>query len=60
LEYTLSAADMEKVGKVVAPLWEKWIAEKEAKGLPGKKIVKDFYNILKGMGVENPFHGYKP
>jgi TRAP-type C4-dicarboxylate transport system substrate-binding protein len=58
--YQLPPADMEELGKLVVPMWQEWIAEKEAKGLPGKKIVADLYNILKGMGVEKPFHGYKP
>ncbi|MFH1488920.1 MAG: TRAP transporter substrate-binding protein [Pseudomonadota bacterium] len=56
----LPPADMEEVGKRLAPLWEKWIAEQELKGRPGKKIVADYYNILKSMGSKNPFHGYKP
>lgn len=56
----LPPPDMKKIGRIVAPMWEEWIAEKEAKGLPGKKIVVDLYSILKGMGVKNPFHGYTP
>lgn len=60
VEYTLSSTELKKLGQAVAPLWEKWISEKEAKGLPAKKIVKDLYNIFIDMGVENPFHGYVP
>lgn len=56
----LSSQDMDEVGKILAPIWENWIAEKEAKGLPGKKIVADYYNILKSMGSKKPFHGYTP
>jgi TRAP-type C4-dicarboxylate transport system substrate-binding protein len=56
----LSAADMEKVGEAVAPLWEKWIAEGDSMGLPREKLVDDFYHILRGMGVQKPFHGYTP
>ena len=41
-------------------MWEEWIAEKEAKGYPAKKVVSDLYDVLKGFGVQNPFHGYKP
>jgi TRAP-type C4-dicarboxylate transport system substrate-binding protein len=58
--YQLSAADTDKVGKAVAPIWSKWIADGEAKGLPRKQLVADFYQILKGMGVAKPFHGYVP
>ncbi|MBW1799299.1 MAG: TRAP transporter substrate-binding protein [Deltaproteobacteria bacterium] len=58
--YKLPDADMAEVGKALAPLWKEWIAEKEAKGLPGKQIVADYYNILRGMGMQKPFHGYTP
>jgi len=56
----LPAGDMEAFGKIFSPMWQEWIAEKEAKGQPGKKIVSELYQVLKGMGVKNPFHGYTP
>ena len=55
-----SSADMKEIGKRLAPLWDEWIAEQEAKGRPGKKIVADYYKILKGMGSKQPYHGYVP
>lgn len=58
--YKLSAADEERVDKAVAPIWTKWIAQGEAKGLPRKQMVADFYHILKGLGVKKPFRGYVP
>ena len=58
--YELPAADMKEIGEIVAPMWQEWITEKEAKGLPGKKIVADLYKTFKGLGVQNPFHGYRP
>lgn len=58
--YQLSGADMEKVDEAMAPIWKNWIAEGEAKGLPRKQLVNDFYQILKNMGVTKPFHGYTP
>jgi len=58
--YQLAAADVEEVDKAVAPIWTKWIAEGEAKGLPRKQLVADFYHVLKGMGIAKPFHGYVP
>jgi len=58
--HQLSAAELDKIGEAVAPMWEKWIADMEAEGRPGRQLVDDWYNILKGMGVEKPFHGYKP
>ena len=56
----LSPADTEQMDKIMAPIWGKWIAEKETKGLPGRKIVTEYYNILKEMGSKRPFHGYTP
>jgi TRAP-type C4-dicarboxylate transport system substrate-binding protein len=58
--YDLPATDMTEIGGIVAPLWKQWISKKEAKGMPGKKIVADLYETFKGMGVQNPFHGYRP
>lgn len=42
------------------PIWEKFIEEKESKGLPARKAIRDFYNLLKDLGVETPAVGYKP
>jgi hypothetical protein len=39
------------------PIWEKYIAEMEAKGLPGKEIVTEYVKALRQLG-ENP--PYKP
>jgi TRAP-type C4-dicarboxylate transport system substrate-binding protein len=58
--YHLSADDTEKVGKAIAPIWEKWIAEGEGMGLSRKQLADDFYHILEEMGVQKPFHGYTP
>ena len=57
--HNLPAEDMNEIGRIVSPLWNEWITEVEAKGVPGKKIVSDYYDIYKGLGVRNPFHGYK-
>jgi TRAP-type C4-dicarboxylate transport system substrate-binding protein len=51
----LPPAEMQKIEKLLAPLWDKWIADNEAKGLPAKKAVDDLYSILTGLGVEDPF-----
>ena len=55
-----SPQDMKEIGNRLAPLWNQWISEMEAKGLPGKAIVADYYKILKSMGSKKPFHGYTP
>lgn len=58
--HEFSPKDMEEIGKRLAPLWNNWIDEMEAKGHPGKAIVADYYKILKSMGSKRPFHGYVP
>ena len=52
--------EKEKMNTILASVWEKWIADIEARGLPGKKAVSDLYQILKELGVEKPFVGYTP
>ena len=54
--YKLSAADMEKVGTALAPMWENWIGGDTTK----KQLVDDLYYTLKDMGAEIPLHGYTP
>lgn len=58
--HILSAADVAKLDNAMAPLWKKWIADGDAKGLPRAKMAADFYNILKHFGTEKPFYGYTP
>jgi TRAP-type C4-dicarboxylate transport system substrate-binding protein len=56
----LNPEELNKVSIAIAPVWEGWIHEMTEKGYNGKKAVDDMYNILKGLGVENPAVGYKP
>ena len=42
----LSPAEMEKVEKLFAPIWDEFIADREAKGFPAKKAVDELYQIL--------------
>ena len=58
--HKFSEADMKKVDEAMAPIWQKWVAEGEAKGLPRKQMLADLYDILQYMGVEKPFRGYAP
>ena len=53
--YALSDAEMVKLHAALVPLFDKWVAEKEAKGLPAKKALSDLYQILRDLGVKNPF-----
>jgi len=52
--------EKEKMDKILASIWENWIADMEAKKLPGKKAVYDLYKSLTELGVEKPFVGYTP
>ena len=36
--YNLTPEELERWKSVVRPVWDEWIADMEAKGLPGKKI----------------------
>jgi TRAP-type C4-dicarboxylate transport system substrate-binding protein len=53
-------ADYEQIGKTLTPVWEKALADTEAKGYPAQQAVADLYKALKDLGVENPFVGYTP
>lgn len=57
---SLSPADREELGRLVTPLWDKWIADNEAKGLPARKAARELYSILKNLGVTDPLCGYTP
>jgi len=54
------AADVPKVDAALTPIWKKWLAEGEAKGLPRKKMAEDLFKILKNLGVAKPLYGYTP
>jgi TRAP-type C4-dicarboxylate transport system substrate-binding protein len=54
------AADVPKVDAALAPIWKKWFAEGETKGLPRKKMVDDLFKVLKDLGVAKPLYGYTP
>lgn len=57
---TLAPGEREKMDALFAPIWDKWLAEMAAKGLPGEKTLKTLYDIMKGLGVQKPFFGYTP
>jgi hypothetical protein len=55
-----SDEDEAKLDEICAGIFDEWIAEKEAMGLPAREIVTDYYNALKAVGVENPARGFTP
>ncbi|MGA1865686.1 MAG: TRAP transporter substrate-binding protein DctP [bacterium] len=56
----LTTEELNKMDPFFAPIWTKWIADKEAKGLKPKEMLAEFYSSLKAAGVEKPFIGYTP
>jgi TRAP-type C4-dicarboxylate transport system substrate-binding protein len=52
--------ELEKLGKLARPIWEKWIASREAKGLPAKKALNDLYQAMSAAGIKHPIAGYTP
>lgn len=58
VEWTPTA--LKELGERFAPIWDKWINDREAKELQARKTLDDFYSILKKLGVEQPTIGYTP
>lgn len=44
------AAEKEKLGVVLAPVWQEWIDRMEKAGKPGKEIYKTYVEVLKQKG----------
>jgi len=52
--------EYEKMTPLIAPIWDKWMADREAKGLPARQMIDDYYQIATGLGVDHPVVGYTP
>ena len=50
-----SDAELKKMDTMVSSVFSTWVANMEAKRLPGKKALTDFYQILERLGVKEPF-----
>jgi TRAP-type C4-dicarboxylate transport system substrate-binding protein len=50
-----SEAELKKMDKMITPVLSTWVDKIEAKGLPGKKGISEFYQILEKLGVKEPF-----
>uniref|UniRef100_A0A7C2K1Q6 TRAP transporter substrate-binding protein n=1 Tax=candidate division WOR-3 bacterium TaxID=2052148 RepID=A0A7C2K1Q6_UNCW3 len=51
---------LEELGRRLKPVWEKWIADREVKGLPAKEALRVMYTELQKGGVKVPAVGYRP
>jgi len=56
----LASGELAKMDQLFAPIWTKWIADMEKKGLKPKEMLAEFYSALKAAGVQKPFVGYTP
>ena len=52
--------ELEKMDQMVVPIWKKWVADREKKGLPAKKALDDLYKMMVDAGVKDPIAGYTP
>jgi len=50
-----SEAELKKMDTMISTVFSTWVSNIEAKGLPGKKGLTDFYQALNKLGVKEPF-----
>ena len=50
-----SGAEFAKLDTLLAPIFDEWIADREAQGHKAKQAVDDLYQLLVDMGVKAPF-----
>jgi TRAP-type C4-dicarboxylate transport system substrate-binding protein len=48
-------AELKKMDKMTAPIFNTWVKRLEAKGLPGKNGLIELYRALEKLGVKEPF-----
>lgn len=52
---TLSPAEIKEMHKLYKPIFDKWVSDTEALGLPAEKVLGELYSILVELGIEEPF-----
>ena len=50
--------EFDQTDRLFAPIWKKWIAEREKKGLPAKEMLEKLEKVMTGLGVKKPIIGY--
>jgi TRAP-type C4-dicarboxylate transport system substrate-binding protein len=53
--YQMPEAEMARIKTSARPMWERYINDLEAKGLPGKAVVAEFSRLLKELGENPPY-----
>jgi len=56
----LAPGEWGKMNELFAPIWDKWVADREAKGLPAREVADELYKLLTDLGQEEPLVGYTP
>jgi len=51
---------LDELGRRLLPVWERWIEERESRGLRAKETLKIVYSTLKEAGVQRPALGWSP
>lgn len=54
-EVSWNETELKKMDTIVSSVFNKWVADRESKGLPGKKALADLYKILEELGIQQPF-----
>ena len=52
---SLLPADIAEMDRLYKPLFDKWVSDTEAKGLPAEKFLDDLYSVLVELGMKEPF-----
>jgi len=50
-----SEMELKKMDNMIVPVFKSWLNKVESKGLPGKKALSDFHQILSQLGGKEPF-----
>ena len=53
--YRMPDAEMAKIKAAAKPMWDMYIRDLEAKGLPAEALVKEFTKLLREMGETPPY-----
>lgn len=53
--HTLSETDTARMRERLKPIFDKWVDDMEARGLPGRNALDELYTILQDLGVKEPF-----
>lgn len=54
--FKLPPLEMKKMKARALPIWEKYIADTEAKGLPGREVATEFVKVLRQLGEDPPYN----